>query len=177
MRRLSLVFLSIVFLLGACTGGERSGINPGDKAPNINGVDLAGAPLSLYDIKGKAYLLNFWATWCPPCVAELPQLQALHEKYRDQGLQVVAVAVDDVSDEVARFKAKYNLTFPILLDAEGSSRRAYGLKGLPESFVLDQQFKIAMLPDPETQLPVTRIIGPREWLSPAITNTLETILK
>jgi len=176
MRRFSLATLILVLIASGCTGGERSGVNPGDKAPNVSGVDLSGGKISLYDFKGKAYLVNFWATWCPPCVAELPELQALHEKYKDRGLQVIAIAVDDVPEEVARFKADFKLTFPIFIDDTASSRRAYGLKGLPETFVLDDQFKVTMLPDPESQVPVTRIIGPREWLLPSSTATFDELV-
>jgi thiol-disulfide isomerase/thioredoxin len=177
MRLLLRALLVVVMVLSSgCTGGERTGISPSDKAPKITGLDPAGSPLSLYDIKGKVILVNFWATWCAPCMQELPHLQALYSNLKDRGFQLVGVAVDDTAENVREAQKSYGLTFPIIIETGGTSKRRYELKGFPESFVLDSDHRVLFIQDPEDGTPVTKIIGPRDWSSPAALKTFSALL-
>jgi peroxiredoxin len=96
-------------------------------------------------------------------MAELPALQALHEKLKDKGFVVVGVAVDDSPENIKEAVSSNHITYPIVLDEEGKSKRKFEIKGMPESFVLDAQHKVVVIQDPEDGTPVTKIIGPREW--------------
>jgi peroxiredoxin len=104
-------------------------------------TDLEGRPWKLADLKGKVVLLNFWATWCPPCNRELPDLQALYEKYKDQGFVVLAVS-DEEAGKVKPFIAKRKLTYPVLLDPGRKVNDLFEIEGIPKSFVYDRDGKI-----------------------------------
>jgi thiol-disulfide isomerase/thioredoxin len=161
----SLIVLAVVLLctLAGCNDGGRRGITPGSRAPEVHGVTIGREPVSLSDIKGKVIVVNFWASWCPPCIAELPALQSLYESLREKGIQVVGVAVDDTIENIAAISAQFKLTFPIIIDTKGESKRLFEIKGLPETFVLDEKHQVMIVIDPEEKTPVTRIIGPRPW--------------
>jgi thiol-disulfide isomerase/thioredoxin len=177
MRLLLRALVVVVMVISSgCTGGERTGISPSDKAPPITGLDPAGDPLALYDIQGKVLLVNFWATWCAPCMQELPHLQALYSKLKDRGFQLAAVAVDDTPENVREAQKSYGLTFPILIETGGTTKRRYELKGFPESFVLDSQHRVLLVQDPEDGAPVTKIVGPRDWSAPSALKVFSALL-
>ena len=98
-----------------------------------------GRLVRLSDYRGKTVVLNFWATWCPPCVAEMPELQALHASHAAAGdLVVLAVDVEEPPAAVEEFKQQRTLTMPVLSDRTGAVRRHYGLPGLPGTFFIDR---------------------------------------
>ncbi len=164
MPRVSRALASVVLAVLCACSGERTGLSPGDKAPDIKGTDSSGAQVSLRQVQGRAILVNFWATWCAPCMAELPALQALYSQLKDQGFTVVGVAVDDAPDGVKRAQETFGLTYPIIIDSDSQSKRRFEVKGLPESFVLNGEQLVQVVLDPDGKSgPVTRIIGPREW--------------
>lgn len=101
---------------------------------------LAGTTVQLADFEGSVVLLNVWATWCPPCRRELPELQQLHERLADQGLRVIAVSIDDAAAEtvVTRFVGDLGLTFTILRDPENRATQRFGGVGLPQTLLLDR---------------------------------------
>ena len=160
----------------SCSDG-RSGINPGDKAPNVKGVNEDNAPVALWDVKGDLFLLNFWATWCAPCMQELPALQSLHTKFQARGVQVVGIAVDDTVENVKEAVRRYGITYPIIIDNNAQSKRAYQVKGFPESFVLDGEHRVMVVTDPADGTPQTRLWGPREWDSPRVGALVNSLLK
>ena len=168
--------IAALFWCVACTDG-RSGINPGDKAPNVQGINPQGGTLALWDIKGKLFLINFWATWCAPCMEEMPALQALHAKFKDSGFQVIGIAVDDTEENVREALQRYGITYPIIIDNKAQSKRQYQVKGFPESFVLDGEHRIMVVSDPADGAPQTRLWGPREWDSPAVARLVTSLLK
>jgi thiol-disulfide isomerase/thioredoxin len=175
--RKAVVCLALLVCAG-CTDSGRQGLNPGDKAPTITGTDLAGAPKSLSDVSGKAILVNFWASWCGPCVTELPALQSLYDQTKDSGLQIVGVAVDDTVDNIKEKQKEFKLSYPIIvIDANSDVKKAFELKGLPESFVLDSQHRVLMVQDPGDGNPVSRLVGPREWSAPRSIEILRGLLK
>ena len=171
---LRLGFLAvIVFALFGCFDRGQGGLAPGEKAPSFDLPDLDGRRVTLDDFKGKTVILNFWGTWCAPCVAELPGLQALYEK--GQG-SVVVLGVSEASsrDEIRELKQRYGLTYPFVLDAQSVAQKKYKVNGLPETFILDKESRIALLPDPATGVATARIVGPREWDRSSV---LESLLR
>ena len=169
-----LVLAALLLCIGCKSPG---GIGPGEKVPNVKGVDLAGAPLELHNINGKLFLINFWATWCAPCVAELPALQSVHTKFKDRGFQVVGIAVDDTLENVQQMVAQYGITYPILIDTKAQSKRSFQIKGFPESFILDGEHRVVVVNDPADGTPQTRLWGPREWDSPRVGFLINSFLK
>jgi thiol-disulfide isomerase/thioredoxin len=159
---LLLIVVAAAFLFSACSDSRR-GIYPGEIAPDITGIDLAGQPIALHQVAGKVVLVNFWATWCAPCMAELPALEQLYQRLHDQGFTIVGIAVDDTLENIKEAVQKNGITYPVLLDEKGKSKRLFELKGFPESFVLDSKKQVMIITDPGDGTPVTKIIGPREW--------------
>ncbi|RIL09713.1 MAG: hypothetical protein DCC75_05930, partial [Proteobacteria bacterium] len=169
----------VSFLLLICGGCERlqdTGLAPGQTAPDLSLVDLDGKPAKLSEQRGGVVLLNFWASWCAPCIAEMPELEVLHRRLSARGFKVLGVAVDDTPDAVHRIQKEFKITYPILLDERGESRRLYKFTGFPESFVLDAQGKLVMIIDPGSAQPVVRMVGPRNWRTGALISQLEALL-
>lgn len=171
----ALITTALVGSVG-CTDG-RSGINPGDRAPNVQGMSSTGSPFALYDINGKLFLLNFWATWCAPCIEELPALESLHATFKERGFQVIGIAVDDTKENVRETIQKFGITYPIIIDNKAQSKRQYQVKGFPESFILDGEHRVMVITDPADGTPQTRLWGPREWDSPAVGYLINSLLK
>lgn len=103
--------------------------------------DLQGKAWHLQDLKGKVVLVNFWATWCPPCRKEMPDLQALYDKYKDQGLVVLSISDEDVA-KVGPFIAERKISYPVLLDPGRKVAEAFVVNGIPKSFVYDREGKL-----------------------------------
>jgi len=108
-------------------------------APDFTLPTLSGAPIRLSELRGKVVLLNFWATWCVPCRTEMPTLEALYQRYKDRGLEVLAVNVDMLSTAgVEAFVKEVTVTFQIVLDPSWSVARAYRVLGLPTTYLIDR---------------------------------------
>jgi cytochrome c biogenesis protein CcmG, thiol:disulfide interchange protein DsbE len=107
-------------------------------APDFTLVDLAGVPVQLIALRGQVVLVNVWATWCPPCRAEMPMIQAAYEQYRERGFVVLAVNLQEDAPTVARYMAQGGLTFPALLDRDGAVSNSYQARVLPSSFFIDR---------------------------------------
>jgi cytochrome c biogenesis protein CcmG, thiol:disulfide interchange protein DsbE len=110
-------------------------------APDFTLSTATGETYTLSDLKGQAVLVNMWATWCPPCRAEMPAMENMYQEYKDQGFMVLAVnnTFQDNPFEIAAFTAEYGLTFPILLDETGDTARAYQVRSLPSSYFINRQ--------------------------------------
>ena len=124
------------------------GLRSGDLAPELavtrpDGstfqlTDLDGQPVRLADLRGKAVWLNFWATWCPPCQSEMPILRELSERYKDHGLEVIAVSVQETTaDDVKSYADRYELHYTIGFDGFGDVFHAYKVYALPTQFFID----------------------------------------
>ncbi|HAV77811.1 MAG TPA: TlpA family protein disulfide reductase [Anaerolineae bacterium] len=109
-------------------------------APDFELQSTTGETIKLSDLRGQAVLINLWATWCPPCRAEMPAIEKVYKEYKDDGLVVLAVNMtyQDAQSDIAPFVGEYELTFPILLDRSGSVGTAYQLRSLPSSFFVDR---------------------------------------
>lgn len=123
---------------GASTAGEIPAPQKGFLAPELSLQTLDGQEVTLASLRGRVVLVNFWASWCPPCRAEMPAMQRIHEAYESQGLTVLAVnsTIQDSQTEAARFAAQNGLTFPIPLDMDGQTARRYAVRSLPTSFFI-----------------------------------------
>jgi peroxiredoxin len=112
----------------------------GFAAPNFTLKTPEGEIYTLSDLKGQAVLVNMWATWCPPCRAEMPAMEKVYNEYKDQGFIVLAVnnTFQDNPLEIVPFATQYNLTFPILLDETGDVTRAYQVRSLPSSYFINR---------------------------------------
>ncbi|HET6601836.1 MAG TPA: TlpA disulfide reductase family protein [Gaiella sp.] len=98
--------------------------------------------LAVTDLKGKAIVVNFWASWCIPCRDEAPVLQKTYERYRDQGLVVLGVDVNDFRQDARRFMKRYGLSYPVVYDGKGSTVGKWGVRGFPETFFVDRTGKL-----------------------------------
>lgn len=114
----------------------------GEAAPDFELRTLDGNKAKLSDYKGKIVILNFWATWCPPCQAEMPHMQSFYEQNHNKGIEIVAVNLtssDRGLDKVKEFVNKHHLTFPILLDEEGTVENMYDTIAIPTTYIIDQE--------------------------------------
>jgi peroxiredoxin len=114
-----------------------TGINAGMVAPNFTLKNLAGEEINLKDYRGKKVMLNFWATWCPPCKEEM---RAMEKFYKENSKEVEILAVNlDPQNNVKGFVEENELTFPILLDEEGSTQQTYSVISIPTTLIIDEQ--------------------------------------
>jgi cytochrome c biogenesis protein CcmG/thiol:disulfide interchange protein DsbE len=123
-------------------------------APTFDLPDLEGKTLRFGSLRGKRVFLNFFATWCGPCREEMPAMERLHRLYRERGLAVLAVDVRESAKTVRDFVRELKLTFPVVLDDDGTLSLKYGVRALPVSFLVNRDGLI-----------VWRAIGSRPWES------------
>jgi peroxiredoxin len=135
-------------------------------APSFVLPDLSGKVVRMDDLRGKVVLLNLWATWCAPCVEEMPTLQTLADEMAGRDFALLAVSEDEEPKLVAPWIAARKFTFPVLLDDRGTVGADLGITGYPETFVIDRQGRI-----------VHHHIGYRDWSEPKIVAALETLMK
>lgn len=123
---------------GSTTGGLIPAPRQGFLAPNFALPDAQGNLVELNQLRGRPVLVNFWASWCPPCQAEMPAMQKVHEEFGEQGFVVLAVntAYQDDERAAARFLEERGLTFPVVYDRSGDSARLYEMRALPTSFFI-----------------------------------------
>jgi peroxiredoxin len=117
-------------------------VGVGDQAPNFVLKDLEGNEVKLSDLKGKGVFLNFWGTWCEPCEREMPYMENQYHAFKDQGVEILAVNIQETNVAVERFQNKHQLTFPILMDRTDQVRQAYGVIPLPTTILIDENGEI-----------------------------------
>jgi cytochrome c biogenesis protein CcmG/thiol:disulfide interchange protein DsbE len=116
-----------------------SSTGPGEPAPPFTLASLEGSQISLADFRGKVVILNFWATWCPPCKREIPDFIALQTKYAAQGLQVVGVAVSDEESAVRKFVSDAGMNYPVVFGTPAVSSQYGGIESIPTTFIIDRE--------------------------------------
>ena len=131
---------SSFFSLGGQPLGAEQGDGPGigDPAPAFTLLDTDGKPAQLSDFRGKVVLVNFWATWCPPCRKEFPELAKAYDEHNGDFV-ILGVDLQENTGEVRKFVEEFGAKFPIVIDVDASVSKAYRLVGLPSSFFIDQQ--------------------------------------
>jgi peroxiredoxin len=123
----------------------QAGLVVGSKFPDFNDNDITGKPLSLADYKGKVVLIDFWATWCRPCVAELPNVQKAYDKYHPKGFEIVGVSLDEDKAKLESFTKQQKMTWPQIFDGkawENKLAQKYGVNSIPATYLLDGEGKI-----------------------------------
>jgi peroxiredoxin len=125
---------------GTSTAGQIPAPREGFLAPDFSLQTPEGETIVLSELRGQAVLVNLWATWCPPCRAEMPAIQKLYDEYKDQGFVALAVNMtyQDDARAIAPFIQEYNLSFPILLEQTGEMARKYELRSLPSSYFINR---------------------------------------
>ena len=125
---------------GASDSGKMAAPQQGFLAPEFELPTTSGETIKLSDLRGQAVLINLWATWCPPCRAEMPAIEKVYNEYKDRGLVVLAINMtyQDEPSAVMPLVSEHGLTFPILLDKTGEAGRAYQLRSLPSSFFINR---------------------------------------
>lgn len=140
-------------------------VQAGDRAPGFRLVDGQGLGLGLDDYRGKLVLLNFWATWCPPCVQEMPSLNATYERFREDGLVVLGVSVDEDAAQYSDFLKRRGVTFPTARDPQRRVSSRYGTQKYPESYLISRDGRV-----------LRKYVGPEDWGRPEIANYLRSVL-
>ena len=126
---------------------------------------LNGGNATLSAYKGKTLILNFWATWCPPCRAEMPSMETLYQRYKGQGLEILAVNIGENADTVQQFMQKNGFTFPVPLDLDSRIGAKYGIEAIPTTFIIDKEGKI-----------IGRIVGSIHWDTPQVYDAFDALL-
>ena len=156
----TLFILFLLLFLGGQAHASGKGLTLLKDKPTVPDFDLKDVDGNSYrftDLRGKVVIVNFWATWCPPCRAEMPSMQRAWEQLREEGIMMLAIDVGEDEDAIFDFIASYPVEFPILLDTESSVSEAWEVKGLPTTFVIDQWGR-----------KVYRAVGGREWDAPEL---------
>jgi thiol-disulfide isomerase/thioredoxin len=150
------ILLGIVVCIVLAAGGfyywlsteNKAALNNSDAtrdnpAPQIRLTELNGNPIELSSLKGKPVFMNFWATWCPPCVAEMPFINELYPEYKDK-VQFVMVSVDDPKDKdkVVNFIADKGFTFPVYTAEQADIAKAYNIQGIPTTYIINDKGNI-----------------------------------
>lgn len=177
MKRIkrSLVFFCVAMLFftvngwahdPALHGFKLTTFDPPFPAPEFMLSTLPGEETSLSNYKGKYVLLNFWATWCPPCLEEMPSMELVYQRYKDQGFTVLAVSSDEGGKaDITPFIDKLEVTFPILVDADKAVSSVYGAINLPLSFLLNRDGHV-----------IAGSEGARDWASKEALSVLDELI-
>jgi thiol-disulfide isomerase/thioredoxin len=171
-RFLCLVILGAIVALTACNNKEAAKQQQGPlqengPAPAITVNSLNGKPLNLSDLKGKVVLLNFWATWCPPCREEIPSMMKLNSAMAGKQFQMVAVSIDEGGQPaIESFFKTSGFSLPAYTDTDNRAAKAYGITGVPETFIIDKNGIL-----------IKKVIGPMAWDSPDVLSYLDGLTK
>ena len=140
-------------------------LKEGTEAVEFELESLAGGMQKLSAYKGKVVFLNFWATWCGPCRFEMPSMQELYTRYKDDGLEIVAVNLQEDKKSVQKFVDEMGLSFTVLLDKNGRVGAMYGARSIPTSYIIDRNGYV-----------IAGTIGTREWNTSKYFNFFERLL-
>lgn len=175
MKKILILLLMVLCVsLWGCDRRESTGLAGGSAAPveqkpapDVQVTALSGTSLKLSDLRGKVVMLNFWATWCPPCREEIPSMMKLNGAMSGKPFQMVAVSVDEGGKPaIEDFFRKSGFMLPTYIDPSGVAGRTYGITGVPETFIIDRKGIL-----------VKRVIGPMAWDAPEVAAFLEDLLK
>ena len=167
----ALKILALLLILGAAAITalrlrQPRSVDVGERAPDFTLPALTRGSLSLHDFSRQVVVLNFWATWCPPCVDETPGLEKFAEQMRLQGVAVLGVSVDQDVAVLQTFAAQQHLSFLIARDPDQSVANRYGTFQFPETYIIDQEGKVA-----------EKLIGPVDWQDPRIITFVQELAR
>jgi len=131
--------MAFALSLAACDTKPRKGIK--GKATEFTLRDLDGNDVRLSDFQGKVVMLDFWATWCPPCVTAIPELVALHEKYNAKGFEVIGISMDHSVSDTKEFVSEHHVPYTILMSSDEVEKQ-YGVTTIPVTFLIDKTGKV-----------------------------------
>jgi len=161
------VLLLAVFVASGCSKSSDAPTVEGSAAPDFTLKDLSGKPVQLSSLKGKVVLVNFWATWCPPCREEIPSMIRLNQVMQGKNFQMLAVSIDEGGmDAVQDFFKKRGVSLPVLLDSDGQVARRYDTTGVPETFIVDAKGIIRK-----------KVVGAMDWSTPGVIEFLEKMMQ
>lgn len=163
---LHIIIFFLVFFIAVYIFLQPS-VKKGVPAPDFRLPDLNGQEVTLSQFRGKVVFLNFWATWCPPCIEEMPSINALQKKVQSNDFVILTVNIDQTGREnIKKFVDSRGLEFRVLLDPKSDvSAGKYGISGVPETFLIDRNGIV-----------IERYIGPRNWTEEAFITYLNKIL-
>ena len=162
MRRVSVLTGLLTVLLAGCYSGSRPP-HIGSNAPDFT-VQDSDRKITLSELRGKVVVLNFWATWCAPCVEELPSLVNLQQRMRNKGITVLAVSVDQDESLYRRFVQDHNVNLLTVRDANQKSNNLYGTFKFPETYIIDRNGVMRR-----------KFIGPVDWATPEVVDFLSKL--
>ena len=168
MRRLICLAAMVITVVAGCSK-ERPMPLPkeGSSAPDFTVKDLSGRDVRLSDLRGKVVLVNFWATWCPPCRGEIPSMMKLNSAMAGKPFQMLAISIDEGGkDAVQGFFRESGASLPALLDTDQKVSKLYGTTGVPETFVVDKKGVI-----------LKKVVGAMEWNDPQVIQFLDDVMK
>ncbi|MES9827572.1 MAG: TlpA disulfide reductase family protein [Candidatus Thiodiazotropha sp.] len=166
---IDLIQVLILFLIssgGLARGGWLEVVLPDHPAPPLVLQDIKGNQVKISDLKGKTVLLNFWTTWCPPCIEEMPSLIRLKEAMNQSDFVILAINVEESERRVSKMAARLKLNFPVLLDPSRVAANAWEVKVFPSSFLVDGQGRLRY-----------KAIGPVEWDSEEAASIVHQVMQ
>ena len=135
-------------------------------APRFLSMTPEGKKMGNDDLKGKLVVLNFWATWCPPCRLEMPSMERLYQEFKGEGLEIVAINFMEREKAIKLFLKENGFSFPVLLDKKGEIARNYGVHGLPVTYLIARNGNL-----------LARSVGYKDWYKPETRQLISTLLK
>jgi cytochrome c biogenesis protein CcmG/thiol:disulfide interchange protein DsbE len=171
---LCIYWFIILIAMGANSpaSGQRGPVSPSEidklertMAPGFSLKDLSGRTITLSSLKGKVVLLNFWATWCPPCISEMPVFNRLYKEMRSRGLEIVAISADRSEGYLRDYVSKHSLDFRVLYDEDRTVTKQYKVFSMPTTFLIDKNGVI-----------VEKFFGEYDWTDQEIKKKIEKLL-
>jgi len=159
-----IMVVSMALFLGSC-GQEPATLKVGDPAPDFSLIDRQGKTWTLSELKGQVVFINFWATWCAPCLQELPSMQRLYATLGQDGFTMLAILNNDKPNMADFVTKKKKITIPVLDDSSNVIGAKYYLTGLPETFIVDKKGIIRQ-----------KIIGGTQWDTPRQIKMMQTYI-
>ena len=147
-------------------GGAGPAVEVGDEAPDFSLMSDQGQTIQLRDFRGKLVVLNFWATWCPPCIEELPSLNRFHQRFASRGVVVLGVSVDENPRAYQDFLRKAGVQFLTVRDPDRKVSHLYGTFKYPETYLIDRQGKV-----------VQKVVSNADWMDPQMLDYVEQHLR